>query len=400
MDEDDTFEKFNSDWQELSGAYTYHDENNKEFKSNKGDVLRYGKVYYTVKDDQGNDQSKTMYVNYKAADANNLKNPGYAGIVIFEKTVHVQYQDKDLPSYIQEALETVGTYVDGDTAFRKESDELYFVKEGNKKEKELKVRFRNDNWYSGNVILYEYDRTQDDNNSYLTDGVEGDATKEVKINRSLNDDFRNKIDNLELIPNALDDLVAKAQASQNAFIQAKADVGTLERQIKDIKCDHEIAQIRALNTDLDSARANLQRITEERDNLIQRLDDLRTEYQQKIFELEQTPSVTVAETPLIVADAAPAADFGAAPAAATPAPAGAVLGANRPVVEAAQSTVLGAQKSRGVLGERRGPQAEVLGKRRSPKTADGAMGGMVAGLMLSMMSVFGGAKVLKKKDEE
>ena len=81
----------------------------------------------------------------------------------------------------------------------------------------------------------------------------------------------------------------------------------------------------------------------------------------------------------------------------TPPPAGAVLGANRPVE--AEGTVLGARRSGSVLGARRAPGA-VLGKRRSPKTADAAMGGMVAGMMLSMMTAFGGATVLKKKRED
>nr|MCR4850418.1 hypothetical protein [Lachnospiraceae bacterium] len=81
----------------------------------------------------------------------------------------------------------------------------------------------------------------------------------------------------------------------------------------------------------------------------------------------------------------------------TPPPVGAVLGANRPVE--AEGTVLGARRSGSVLGARRGPGA-VLGKRRSPKTADAAMGGIVAGMMLSMMTAFGGATVLKKKRED
>ena len=63
-----------------------------------------------------------------------------------------------------------------------------------------------------------------------------------------------------------------------------------------------------------------------------------------------------------------------------------------------EGTVLGAQRSGSVLGKRRSP--EVLGKRRSPKTADAAMGGMVAGMMLSTMTAFGGAAVLKKKRED
>lgn len=79
------------------------------------------------------------------------------------------------------------------------------------------------------------------------------------------------------------------------------------------------------------------------------------------------------------------------------APVSAVLGANRPVE--VEGTVLGAQRSGSVLGERR-PQGAVLGKRRSPKTADAAMGGMIAGMMLSMMTAFGGATVLKKKRED
>ena len=82
---------------------------------------------------------------------------------------------------------------------------------------------------------------------------------------------------------------------------------------------------------------------------------------------------------------------------AAPAPVAAVLGANRPVE--VEGTVLGAIRSGSVLGERRAPGA-VLGKRRSPKTADAAMGGMIAGMMLSMMTAFGGATVLKKKRED
>ena len=401
----DDYETFNANWEVNSGSYTYHDEFGNEFKSTKGDVFNKGTVNYTVKDENGADQKNTMYVNYKIADHNNLSENKFSGLVIFEKVVHPQYEGKDLPSAIQKVVDEEGIYVDGDITYGKDSAGQYYVKKGNKTTI-LNSRFRNDNWYSGNVLLYEFDKTDDDTNHYTTDGREGDATKTVYIDKDLNNDFRNKIDGVGKIPEALANLLQKAADSKDALTMAEADVTTLKKEIADLEFKHDPAKIKALNIDLSKAKENLKKVQEERDELLKKLDDLKDQYQQKIDELNYTPDVTdagtaeiIMDSPLIIEDAGA---FDDAPAGDTPvvaaAPAGAVLGANRPVEEAVETT-LGSVRSGSVLGERRGPQGAVLGKRRSPKTADGAMGGMVAGMMLSMMSAFGGAKVLKKKHE-
>ena len=214
----------------------------------------------------------------------------------------------------------------------------------------------------------------------------------MTIDAGQNDDFRNKIDGIGKVPAAYANLIQKARDSKAALELADAKVKQLEKEISELECKNGDATIREMKN-LQMARENLKKIQGERDELIKKLDDLEKQYDGKINELNiPEPTVmivgttdVVVDTPLIVD--APADDFVAAPV-------GAVLGANRPL------ETLGSVRSGSVLGERRGPQGAVLGKRRSPKTADGAMGGMVAGMMLSMMSAFGGAKVLKKKDEE
>ena len=269
-----------------------------------------------------------------------------------------------------------------------------------------RTRFRNDNWYSGNIILLEKDNnlvSDEDGNpisiSYLTDGnkyPERNVPSSVTVDANQNDDFRNKIDGIGKVPAAYANLIEKAKASKAALVEADAKVKLLEKEISELECKNGDATIREMKN-LQTARENLKKVQGERDDLIKKLDDLKKQYDDKIEELNTpTPTVMIVSTTDVVVDAplivdAPADDFVAAPAIA---PVGAVLGANRPL------ETLGSVRSGSVLGERRGPQGAVLGKRRSPKTADGAMGGMVAGMMLSMMSAFGGAKVLKKKDEE
>ena len=400
------YDTFNANWEVNSGTYTYHDEFGNEFTSTKGDVFNKGTVNYTVKDENGVEKKETMYVNYKIADKNNLKDSGFTGLVIFEKVVHPQYKGKDLPSVIQKVVDEEGIYVDGNTTFGKDANGQYYVNE-NGKTTILNSRYRNDKWYSGDVLLYEFDKTDDETNHYTTDGREGEATATVFIDKDLNNDFRNKIDGVGRIPEALDNLINKAKASKDALVKAEAKVSTLQNEIKDLECKHDAAKVKALNTDLSKAKENLKKVQDERDELLKKFDDLKEQYQQKIDELNYTPEAMVVGTtdivvdsPLMIADAATFDDVAAddlteVPFVAT-APAGAVLGANRPV----EATALGSVRSGSVLGERRGPQGAVLGKRRSPKTADGAMGGMVAGMMLSMMSAFGGAKVLKKKHED
>ncbi len=263
------------------------------------------------------------------------------------------------------------------------------------------INLRNDNWYSGNILLCEKDY---ENNQYTTDGREGDATKNVSVNEKDNDKFRHRVDGVGRIPTALTTLADKAQKSQEALAKAEGEVIELQKQIAALESKGTPAKIKQLNTDLTKAKEKLNQLIAERNELVQKLNDLDPIYRDKINELNQTPDVpttiddviadAIAVDPLAfaaAADDALADDFVAAPIAA---PAGAVLGANRPL------ETLGSVRSGSVLGERRGPQSEVLGKRRSPKTADGAMGGMVAGMMLSMMSAFGGARVLKKKRED
>ena len=389
---DQGYDAFNKGWNTIKGDhFKYTDESGTEIESTMGDVLRSGVVTYI---DQ-NKEEQTILINYKTNNGNALKSADYSGIVIFTKTAHSYgpAAENEITDKIKKKIEADGSYLDEKTGFT-------YIK--NESGEYQKIMLRNDNWYSGDTLLVDYfDNTKKAYTktiTYTTDGKEGTSSSVTDNNQT--GDFRNKVDDYKKVSDAYDTLSKRADTSEKKIASAKGKVIDLENEIAKLECSRDIDKLNELKWSLGIAKANLAKLEAERDEIIKKRDEIEKKYDDKFNTPDDTPTTpdsepdVVTDSPLIVVDDVTV----DAPADVTPvvaaAPVGAVLGANRPL------ETIGSVRSGSVLGERRGPQGAVLGKRRSPKTADGAMGGMVAGMMLSMMSAFGGAKVLKKKDEE
>ncbi len=265
------------------------------------------------------------------------------------------------------------------------------------------IQLRNDNWYSGKILLAEYDYA---GNAYTTDGREGASTASVTVNPDDNNDFRTKVDGVLSIIEKYAKLSTDAKATKKALQDARDEVKKLEVEIANLKCDHKAATVKEFKASLKKAQDTLKDAKDLRDGLTKKLDELKDLYTEKIADLPvpgpaSDADTSAGDTPV----SGPVSDASvAAPLVNAPLPVNAVLGANRPLQEQAVSEAASEQNgtNRGVLGKRRGMQGEVLGMKRSPKTADGAAGGMVAGMVMSILSAFGGAAALKKKrrDEE
>ena len=243
-----------------SGTYTFEDGT----KSTNGDVLNYG--YFKYLDENGEEHEK--YVNYKTAKGNDTKTG--RGIVIFEKTKH--------------------ELADGT------------------------VEYRNDNWYTGDIILAQRDLPADE---YIHDGKgQGHATtknseKVFYVDQSQNDTFRA---NLEAATKTIEEykaLSAQAEEAQSKVDNANARVKELEDSLSrlgkkviylegnaDFTAEDlmeydipnvNIKVVNALKAKLGTAKEALQTAQEQKQKIDEKLEKVAKDFEEKVKEL--TPSV-------------------------------------------------------------------------------------------------------------
>ena len=127
---DTSFDNFYKAWKFYPGengnnSITYTDENGNTYTNDIGDTLDYGKVNYSVKYGDGTEEYKTIYINIKTSDENNLNSDNYNGIVIFEKTPHIVFDGVDFAQASVDAIEANGYYVDYDGAVYVKDDDKY-----------------------------------------------------------------------------------------------------------------------------------------------------------------------------------------------------------------------------------------------------------------------------------
>ncbi len=311
------------EWVEAtSGSYEYKDKDGT--KSTRGNVLNYGHFKYL--DENGVEHEK--YVNYKTAKGNN-PNTG-RGIVIFEKTEHV--------------------LADGT------------------------VEYRNDNWYTGDLILAQRDLPA---NEYVHDGLVPSYIKEsadyqenleaylkenkengykmdansLVVDQSQNDTFRANLEAATKTIAEYEALSNQAKAAQEKVDSANAKVKELEDSISklgkqivylDENADFtaedfmeydipavNIKVVNALKAKLGTAKEALQAAQDQKAEIDAKLEVVKAEYQAKVAELtpsgETVTATTETETPA-TDDAAPAGEVAApAPAAPAAAPAPAII---------------------------------------------------------------------------
>lgn len=302
------------EWVEAtSGSYEYKDKDGT--KSTRGNVLNYG--YFKYLDENGVEHEK--YVNYKTAKEN--KTDTGRGIVIFEKTEHV--------------------LADGT------------------------VEYRNDNWYTGNLILAQRDLPADEYvhdglvPSYIKESAEYQANlkayleenkdnrkmsaKSIVVDQSQNDTFRANLEAATKTIAEYEALSNQAKAAQEKVDSANAKVKELEDSISklgkqivylDENADFtaedlmeydipavNIKVVNALKAKLGTAKEALQAAQDQKAEIDAKLEVVKAEYQAKVAELtpsgETVTATTETETPA-TDDAAPAGEV-AAPAPAAPA---------------------------------------------------------------------------------
>ncbi|SDI97859.1 hypothetical protein SAMN04487760_101422 [Lachnospiraceae bacterium G41] len=483
---DTSFENFYKAWKFYSGengnnSITYTDENGNTYTNDIGDTLDYGRVNYTVKHADGTEEYKTIYIELKTSDENNLNSDNYNGIVIFEKTPHIVFDGVDFAQASVDAIEANGYYVDYDGAVYVKVDDNYvkytdgntidgeeipedeveeveglslgdgeskndvvvgeeavsykvdsqtgkmvktvtkdvtvttytgvslplnsngsidaksatleseeaaktayinavqdkideleanqtitigddenakvykigdtadltgFELDKDENEEASKygykaleylistttvntqctgtvtdtytytisttiydsakatstIQLRNDNWYSGNVLLVEYDDKNDPDNSYnhyTTDGKQGGASKSVtvdasknddfrnKVDASKNDDFRNKVDSSRKILDLYFELSTKAGNSQEAIKTAQSEIRTLRGEIAAFESKVDtINKLDEYTASLEASKEALKKAQDKRDTLLKKLVTVDKEYQKKITALE------------------------------------------------------------------------------------------------------------------
>ena len=154
-------------------------------------------------------------------------------------------------------------------------------------EVELKTEYRNDNWYTGNIVLLTQDKAE--GMDYKTDGKQSYDKNNMISNEKETQDTKNFRDTLQ----AAEDLAAqyqaiaeKAQEAQQKFETAKGHVEELQNLINNINSKASIDKdIADFNASLDKALADFEQVKKDRDTLVNKLNDLKTKLDNKIADL-------------------------------------------------------------------------------------------------------------------
>ncbi len=152
------------------------------------------------------------------------------------------------------------------------------------------IQLRNDNWYSSNVLLVEYDDKNDLQNPlnhYTTDGKQGGTSKSVTVDASKNDDFRYKVDDSRKIVDLYVELSTKAGNSQEAIKTAQPKITTLRGEIAAFESKVDtINKLNEYTASLEVSKETLKKAQDKRDALLKKLVTVDEEYQKKITALE------------------------------------------------------------------------------------------------------------------
>jgi|GEM_PF-4670784 len=231
-----------NDWKSYGNTYTFADGK----KSTPGDVLNYGLVKYNDKD--GNAQE--LYFNYKTANANNRSSKD--GVVVFQKVKHNMLNGTEI----------------SDEELAELTDE---------QKASLKVEFRNDNWYKGDLIIAEYD-----GQNFRTDGKQtgSDAvnpkSNKITVDEEKNNIFREKADAAkDRITNYID-LLTKAQKAMDSAKAAKDEIDNIKNNIDALTgAKPTINELNEMSTGLQGYAEILQKAEKDRDDLKIRLNELK-----------------------------------------------------------------------------------------------------------------------------
>jgi hypothetical protein len=171
--------------------------------------------------------------------------------------------------------------------------------------------YRNDNWYSGNIALAEYDYT-----SYTTDGYTGEAPKINVKDATQNDEFRKNVKEASDLAKKYTDLLTQLEKTDTKLGEAKKEVEKLETELAKIKTENtDFEGINQWTASLEAAKKSLEQAKKERDELVKKLDEVSKNYDAKVKEFRDREAAeevgrraaedTTTETVTIVNMAAP-----------------------------------------------------------------------------------------------
>ena len=274
----------------LGGISNFWDDNSTS-ASTSGDILN----YYTVKYEKDGEEH-TIYLNYKLQESNKTLSARWQGIVIFEKTAHTVVDGHDIENLKDDGTGVL-TYKERDKSvsrYVKEGDTYYKLNGSEKQELTVETQLRNDNWYSGNVLLV----TRQDAKAgfkagvdmeYKTDGHEKydkndmiftDAQRQPMLN------FRNALENSAALALKYANIAAKAQAAQTAFEKAEEDVAELQTLIGQVDIgETSVDEVATLQASLENAKSKLEAAKQVRDKMVSQLDELKAVRDSKLAAL-------------------------------------------------------------------------------------------------------------------
>ena len=193
------------------------------------------------------------------------------------------------------------------------------------------TEYRNDNWYTGNILLSQYDKEK--GRDYATDNkTEDKKVVNYQLNAEQSErtaDFRSKIDRAADIAAKYAQAAKDAADAQLALNAAKGRVEDLKNQLAELQATGgTLTEVSAWAASLADAQQALTDAITKRDELVKKLADLEKQFNDKVDEIRAAEAAaaeaaaaaaaTTTTTTTIAATETPAA---AAPAVAAPAPA-------------------------------------------------------------------------------
>ncbi|MBQ8138076.1 MAG: hypothetical protein IJ195_01320 [Lachnospiraceae bacterium] len=169
--------------------------------------------------------------------------------------------------------------------------------------------YRNDNWYTGNILFAEYDQ-DNKQNRYKTDGAQGDSSNPyVAVDNSKNDEFRRLVAEANGEASKYTNLLTKIGEAQGKITAAQTEVDSLKTKLAELELEKaDVTTINKWTASLEAAKKVLLVAQTDRDNLVSKLTTVTNEYNAKvdaIRALERTAAI--ADTVAPAAQTIPAA---------------------------------------------------------------------------------------------
>ena len=181
----------------------------------------------------------------------------------------------------------------------------------------VKTEYRNDKWYTGDIILLTQDKAE--GMDYKTDGKQSYNKNDMISDEKETQDtknFRDTLQQAEDLANQYQAIADKAAEAQDKFIAARDHVNDLEELIGKISSNASIDKdVTEFTASLDKAIADFEQAKKDKDDLVEKLSDLKDKLDDKIDELTKeipqeeeeeevvTPTPgTEEEEPVVVSD--------------------------------------------------------------------------------------------------